>query len=75
MKMKKDDVVIECDNLTKNIWVRNGFEEIEDIEDIDEEEVEGEMTYNEMKRIAKENGINSHGMKKETLLEAIKEYI
>lgn len=70
MKMKKGDVVIECDNLTKNIWVRNGFvpfdEEPEDVKDI---------TYADMKRIAKENGINSHGMSKETLLEAIKEYI
>lgn len=68
--MKKDDVVIECDNLTKNIWVRNGFvpfdEEPEDVKDI---------TYADMKRIAKENGINSQGMSKETLLEAIKEYI
>jgi len=34
-----------------------------------------DITYADMKRIAKENGINSHGMSKETLLEAIKEYI
>jgi predicted GNAT family N-acyltransferase len=28
MKMKKDDVVIECDSFTKNIWTRYGFEEV-----------------------------------------------
>ena len=66
MKMKKDNVIIECTSLTRNIWLREGFEEVEE---------ESEVSYADMKRIAKENGINSHGMNKEALLEAIKEYI
>lgn len=73
MKMKKDDVVIECTEFTQNIWKREGFVPFD--EEPEDEEDEGEISYKEMKRIAKENGINSHGMKKEELLEAIKEYI
>lgn len=70
MKMKKGDVIIECIPLVENVWAREGFAPF------DEEPAEvKEITYTDMKRIAKENGINSHGMSKETLLEAIKEYI
>ena len=72
MKMKKGDIIIECVDFVSNVWAREGFilfdEEPEELEN-------GEIPYKEMKRIAKENGINSHGMKKDELLEAIKEYI
>ena len=71
MRMVKDDVIIECTDLTENIWKRNGFVPFDE----EPEEIVGEMPYAEMKRIAKENGINSHGMKKDELMEAIKEYI
>lgn len=64
MKMKKDDVVIECDSFTKNIWVRYGFEECEDSDE--------ELTYSELKTLAKEKGINTHGMKKEEIIESLK---
>lgn len=64
MKMRKGDLVIECTEHVKNVWVRYGFEELTE-----------ELTYQDMKRIAKENDINSYGMKKEELEEAIKPYI
>lgn len=67
MKMKKGDVIIECIPLVENVWAREGF--------VPFDEEPEELTYQDMKRIAKENGINSHGMNKEALLEAIKEYI
>ena len=67
MKFKKNDIVIECDNFTKNVWEREGF--------VPFDEEPEEISYTEMKRLAKENGINSQGMKKEELFEAIKSYI
>jgi hypothetical protein len=67
MKMKKGDMVIECIELVQNVWAREGF--------VPFDEEPKEITYQEMKRIAKENGINSHGMSKEVLLDSIKEYI
>ncbi len=71
MKMKKGDMVIECIPLVSNVWAREGFLPFDE----EPQEIKDEISYTEMKRIAKENGINSHGMKKEELLEAIKEYI
>lgn len=67
MKMTNGKHVIETNEFLKNIWVREGF--------VPFDEEPEEINYTEMKRIAKENGINSHGMKKDELLEAIKEYI
>lgn len=69
MKLIKDGVVVECIPFHANIFTRDGYVPF------DEEPEDNEISYTEMKRIAKENGINSHGMKKEELLEAIKEYI
>ncbi len=67
MKMKKGNTIIECTSFVSNVWERYGF--------VPFDEEPEELTYQDMKRIAKENGINSHGMSKETLLESIKEYI
>ena len=64
MKMTNGDTVIECDLFTKNIWVRYGFKEVEDTED--------ELSYTELKSLAKEKGINTHGMKKDEIIEALK---
>ena len=65
MKMTNGTDTIECDEFTKNIWVRNGFEEVL-------EEESDEPTYAELKTLAKEKGINTHGMKKEEIIEALK---
>jgi predicted double-glycine peptidase len=67
MKLVKDGViVIENNPVCVSVWLREGFVEVKDAD---------EITYADMKRIAKENGVNSHGMNKEALLEAIKEFI
>jgi len=59
-------IVIEENPICIDVYLRSGFVEVKDAE---------EITYADMKRIAKENGINSHGMNKDALLEAIKEFI
>lgn len=76
MKMSNGEITIECDKFTKNIWERNGFEEvIEQTEESEESEevIEQteELTYAELKTLAKEKGINTHGMKKEEIIAAI----
>lgn len=65
MKMTNGVDTIECDLFTKNIWARYGFKEVEETE-------EDELTYQELKSLAKEKGINTHGMKKEEIIEALK---
>lgn len=55
---------VETTEFLKNIWIRDGYVEVE--------EVEEELTYQELKSLAKEKGINTHGMKKEEILEALK---
>ena len=67
MKMKKGNIIIECIPFVKNVWEREGF--------VPFDEEPEEISYTEMKRLAKEHGINSQGMKKEELLEALKEYL
>ena len=57
---------VETTEFLKNIWIREGYTVVEEVE---------ELSYDEMEDIAKENGIKIHGMKKDELLEAIKEYI
>lgn len=57
---------IECIPHVKNVWERYGFKEVED------EEETGELTYQELKSLAKAQGINTHGMKKDEIIEALK---
>lgn len=61
MKFAKGDMVIidEYPN-NINVWKRNGFVEVTE-----------ELTYQELKSLAKEKGINTQGMKKEEILEAL----
>ena len=66
MKMTNGTNTVETTEFLKNIWTREGYTVVEEVE---------ELSYDEMKDIAKENGIKIHGMKKDELLEAIKEYI
>jgi predicted double-glycine peptidase len=70
MKLVKDGViVIENNPVCVSVWLRSGFVEVAD------EVEDAEVSFTDMKRIAKENGINSYGMKKDELAEAIKEFI
>lgn len=55
---------VETTEFLKNIWIRDGYREVE-------EETKDEPTYLELKTMAKEKGINTHGMKKEEILEAL----
>lgn len=66
MKMTNGTDTIECIELVKNVWERDGFWEVE--EGDKEEDV---LTYQELKSLAKEKGINTHGMKKEEIIEAL----
>lgn len=62
MKMTNGTDTIECIELVKNVWERDGFWEVE----------EGDvLTYQELKSLAKEKGINTHGMKKEEIIDAL----
>jgi hypothetical protein len=63
MLMTNGTITIECTDLTKNVWEREGFYEVSD---------EPELTYQEMKSKAKELGINTHGMSKQTLIDTLK---
>lgn len=63
MKMSNGVHTIECIEFVKNVWERDGFTEVV--------EEESELTYSELKTLAKEKGINTHGMKKEEIVEAI----
>jgi predicted double-glycine peptidase len=49
-----------------DVYLREGFIEVKG---------DADVSYSDMKRIAKENGINSYGMSKEVLQEAIKQFI
>lgn len=65
MKMSNCIHTIECTPFVKNIWERDGYKEIS-------EDEENELTWQELKTLAKEKGINTKGMKKEEILEALK---
>lgn len=71
MKMTNGVHIIECTEFVKNIWEREGFEVVSDDYELEREEESGELTYQELKSLAKENGINTHGMKKEEILKAL----
>ena len=65
MKMSNGIHTIECIPFVKNIWEREGFKEVE-------EDETDELTWQELKTLAKERGINTKGMKKEEVIEALK---
>lgn len=68
MKMTNGVHTIETTEFLKNIWVRDGFAEVTEPEPTEETD---EMTYAEMKSLAKSKGINTYGMKKEDIMEAL----
>jgi len=61
---------IETNDFLMNIWVREGYSMVEESEE-PEEVTKDAPTYLELKSMAKEKGINTHGMKKEDILEAL----
>ena len=63
MKLSNGVHTIELpdDDMNVDVWERVGFVRIEG----------EELTYAELKTLAKEKGINTHGMKKEEILEAL----
>jgi hypothetical protein len=63
MKVSNGINTVETTEFLKNIWLREGYKEISD---------EPELTYQEMKSKAKELGINTHGMSKQTLIDTLK---
>lgn len=66
MKVTNGTHIVETTDFLKNIWIREGYTVVEDTDELKEE-----LTYLELKTLAKEKGINTHGMKKEDILEAL----
>jgi len=69
-KMTNGINTIETNDFLMNIWVREGYSMVEESEE-PEEVTKDAPTYLELKSMAKEKGINTHGMKKEDILEAL----
>lgn len=63
MKLSNGVHTIELpdDDMNIDVWKRYGFVPSED----------NELTYQELKSLAKEKGINTQGMKKDEILEAL----
>lgn len=59
---------VETTDFLKNIWLREGYEIVDEEEAA---EPENELTFAELRTMAKEKGINTHGMKKEEISEAL----
>lgn len=66
MKVTNGTHTVETTEFLKNIWIREGYKVVEETE-----EAKDELTYQELKSMAKDKGINTHGMKKEEILEAL----
>lgn len=60
---------VETTDFLKNIWLREGYEIVDEEEEA--AEPENELTFAELRTMAKEKGINTHGMKKEEISEAL----
>ena len=88
MKVTNGKHTVETTEFLKNIWIRDGYEEVIEQEVIEQEVIEQEpieeemqeeqtedekeeLTFAELRRVAKDKGINTHGMKKEDILEAL----
>ncbi len=54
-------IELRDNDLNVDVWERVGFVRVES----------EELSYPELKTLAKEKGINTHGMKKEEILEAL----
>lgn len=59
---------VETNDFLKNIWLRDGYEIVDEEEAA---EPENELTFAELRTMAKEKGINTHGMKKEEISEVL----
>lgn len=66
MKVTNGTHTVETTEFLKNIWIREGYKVVDETE-----ESKDEPTYQELKSMAKDKGINTHGMKKEEILEAL----
>lgn len=66
MKVTNGTHTVETTEFLKNIWIREGYKVVDETE-----EAKDEPTYQELKSMAKDKGINTHGMKKEEILEAL----
>ena len=66
MKVTNGTHTVETTEFLKNIWIREGYKVVDETE-----EAKDEPTYQELKTMAKDKGINTHGMKKEEILEAL----
>ena len=66
MKVTNGTHTVETTEFLKNIWIRDGYKVVEETDELKEE-----LTYLELKTLAKEKGINTHGMKKEDILESL----
>lgn len=62
---------VETNDFLKNIWLRDGYEIVDEEEEEEAAEPENELTFAELRTMAKEKGINTHGMKKEEISEAL----
>lgn len=70
MKVTNGTHTVETTEFLKNIWIREGFWEV--TEEAVVQTDKDELTYIELKTMAKEKGINTHGMKKDEIIEALK---
>ena len=68
MKVTNGTHTVETTEFLKNIWIREGYKVVDESEVV---EAKDEPTYQELKSMAKDKGINTHGMKKEEILEAL----
>ena len=68
MKVTNGVITEETNEFLKGIWIRQGFWVVDESAEPDPKE---EPTYLELKTMAKDKGINTHGMKKEEIQTAL----
>jgi hypothetical protein len=72
MKVTNGTITEETNDFLKGIWLRQGFWLVDESAPHKEAEPETEeVPYQELRRIAKAKGINTHGMKREEIEQAI----
>lgn len=79
MKVTNGINTVETTEFLKNIWLRDGYRVVEESEEVEAQKVSSKepeetkevLTYQELKTMAKEKGINTHGMKKEEIIESL----
>lgn len=67
-KMTNGKHTIETNDFLKNIWEREGYEIVEESE---QEEHDDGISFSELRTMAKEAGINTKGMKKDEIIQAL----